>query len=127
MSIYQIVAVGIIGAILSITIKTYNPTFSVVVTLSVVVLIFLALIPQFLSIIGLVERINRHIEGASGYIAVIIQIIGISYIAEIGANLCNDAGETAIASKVELAAKIIILGLAAPIIIDLIDMIVRIV
>jgi len=56
----------------------------------------------------------------------ILKIIGIAYIAEFGAEVCKDAGEGAIASKIELAGKVIIIVLAAPIITSLLDLIVEI-
>ncbi|MGQ0512778.1 SpoIIIAC/SpoIIIAD family protein, partial [Bacillus sp. D-CC] len=46
----------------------------------------------------------------------LLTIIGIAYIAEFGAQITKDAGQGAIASKIELAGKILILVMAIPII-----------
>ena len=45
----------------------------------------------------------------------LLKIIGIAYIAEFGAQITKDAGQGAIASKIELAGKILILVMAIPI------------
>lgn len=49
------------------------------------------------------------------YLAVIFKVIGIAYLGEFAAQICRDSGSTAVASKIELAAKIIILSLMLPI------------
>ena len=60
------------------------------------------------------------------YFSTLLKIIGIAYIAEFGAEVCRDAGEGAIASKVELAGKVIIIILAVPIITSLLDLIISV-
>lgn len=46
----------------------------------------------------------------------ILKIIGIAYIAELGANLTKEAGLSAVAKNIELAGKVFIILLAVPII-----------
>ncbi|NLC37881.1 MAG: stage III sporulation protein AD, partial [Clostridia bacterium] len=48
-----------------------------------------------------------------------------AYIAEFGAQVCRDAGETAIASRVEFAAKVLIIVLAIPIVVAILETIIR--
>jgi stage III sporulation protein AD len=43
-----------------------------------------------------------------------------------GAQVCADAGEGAIASKIELAGKVMIIAAAAPVLIDVMHMVVGI-
>jgi len=50
------------------------------------------------------------------FLETILKIIGIAYIAEFGAQMTRDAGQGAIASKIELAGKVLILVMAVPII-----------
>ena len=61
------------------------------------------------------------------YISTVFRIVGIAYIAEFGAQVCKDAGENSIASKIELAGKVIILVLAVPILIALMELIIEII
>ena len=49
------------------------------------------------------------------YLETILKIIGIAYIAEFGAQITRDAEQNAIASKIELGGKIMILTIAIPI------------
>ena len=56
----------------------------------------------------------------------VLKITGIAYIAEFGAEICRDAGEGAIAAKIEMAGKVIIIALAVPIITSLLDLVLKI-
>ena len=57
------------------------------------------------------------------YIAIVFKVLGISYISEFGAQLCKDAGESSIASKIEFAGKVMIITVSAPVMLALINII----
>ncbi len=78
--------------------------------------IFLLLIDQISHIIQMIDSIARSANVNVMYVETILKIIGIAYIAEFGAQITKDAGQGAIASKIELGGKILILTLAIPII-----------
>jgi stage III sporulation protein AD len=72
----------------------------------------------------MVERlsINAHVNMI--YVETILKIIGIAYIAEFGAQITKDAGQGAIASKIELGGKVLILSMAIPILTVIIETII---
>ncbi|MDH2858607.1 stage III sporulation protein AD [Bacillus cytotoxicus] len=76
---------------------------------------FLLLIDQIHSILKMIERIASEAKVSNVYVETLLKIIGIAYIAEFGAQITKDAGQGAIASKIELAGKILILVMAIPI------------
>ena len=55
-----------------------------------------------------------------------LKIIGIAYIADFGAQVTRDAGEEAMASKIEMAGKVLILVMAIPIVTMIIETIIKI-
>ena len=59
----------------------------------------------------------------SRYIGVVLKIMGIAYISQFASELCRDAGEGAIASKIEVAGKIIIMTISMPIIYSLLEVV----
>lgn len=83
--------------------------------------IFLYLIDQIYDIIRMIEKIAVNANVNMVYVETILKIIGIAYIAEFGAQLTKDAGQGAIASKIELAGKILILVMAVPILTVIIE------
>ncbi|MBP1950383.1 stage III sporulation protein AD [Virgibacillus litoralis] len=121
MDIIQIVVLGIVASILYIVLKDMNSSFAFFVIVVTGVLIFLAIIKQIGIIFQLIESLGEKASIDGMYINTILKIIGIAYIAEIGANLTKDAGLSSVASKIELAGKIFILLLAIPIITAVIE------
>lgn len=83
--------------------------------------IFLYLIDQIYDIIRMIEKIAVNANVNMVYVETILKIIGIAYIAEFGAQLTKDAGQGTIASKIELAGKILILVMAVPILTVIIE------
>jgi len=124
-SIFQIVAVGILGAVLAITIKKQSPEIAVLITITASVLIFLMVLPMLTEAVEIVNHIGNLADGQAAYIGLAIRVIGVAYMAELGASVCNDAGETAIATKVDMAGRIIIMVMAMPIIMDILRILTR--
>ncbi|WP_199445830.1 stage III sporulation protein AD [Bacillus weihaiensis] len=121
MEIIQIVGLGLIATFLALIIKEQKPTFAFMLVVFVGCVIFLFLVDQVYEIIRMVERIalNAHVNLI--YVETILKIIGIAYIAEFGAQITKDAGQGAIASKIELGGKILILTMAIPILTVIIE------
>ena len=55
--------------------------------------------------------------------ACVMKGAGVAIVSELGAQLCADAGERALAGRVALAARVAMLGLCAPLLSEMIDMI----
>ncbi len=79
-----------------------------------IVILFLV-IGRISGIIGFIEDLAAKYNIETEYIGVVIRIICVAYIAEFGVQICRDAGENAVASKVELAGKVIIATLSLPV------------
>lgn len=61
------------------------------------------------------------------YLETILKIIGVAYIAEFASQITKDAGQGTLASKIELAGKIIILAMAIPILTVMIETILNLI
>ena len=74
------------------------------------------------SVIDTIQDMTER-TGFSLYSTVILKSLDIGILAQTTADVCQDNGEAALASKVEFAAKIIILLLALPILKALLELI----
>ncbi|NEU29605.1 stage III sporulation protein AD [bacterium LRH843] len=119
----QIVGLGLIATFLALVVKEQKPMFAFMLTVFVGVVIFLFLIDEIVKIITMLEGIAAQAKMNMIYFHTILKILGIAYIAEFGAQIAKDAGQAAIASKIELAGKILILVLAIPILTAVIEMV----
>lgn len=91
------------------------------------IIIFLFLVDQIYEIIRMLERIAITANVNMIYVETILKIIGIAYIAEFGSQITKDAGQGAIASKIEMAGKILILVMAIPILTVIIETIISLI
>ncbi len=97
--------------------------FAFLLTVFVGIIIFLFLLDEITKVIHLLETIAQKANLNVMYFQTMLKIIGIAYIAEFGAQIAKDAGQAAIATKIELAGKVLILVLAIPIITAVIEMV----
>lgn len=116
MEIVQIVGLGLVATVLSLVIKEQKPMFAFLLAVASGVIIFSFLIDKISVVIRILERLAVQADLNMVFLETILKIIGIAYIAEFGAQMTRDAGQGAIASKIELAGKILILVMAVPII-----------
>ena len=124
MDILQIVMVSIVASILFILLKDVNPTFAFFIIIVVGIMIFASIIGQIRLIFQVIQSLGDEANVPGLYLETILKIIGIAYIAELGASMTKDAGLHSVAKNIELAGKIFILLLAIPIITSVIEAIV---
>jgi stage III sporulation protein AD len=55
------------------------------------------------------------------FLQTVLKVVGVAYLASFTAQICRDAGESAIAGKVELVGKVAILILALPVMWAILD------
>lgn len=126
MEILQIVGIGLIAAVLSITLKQEKPEMALFIGIGAGVIVLLMLVGEIRDIVIFIQRIAARANVDFMYLSTILKVIGIAYIAEFGSQVCKDAGENAIASKIELGGKLIILVLTIPILTALMEVIINI-
>jgi stage III sporulation protein AD len=117
----------LIATFLAMIIKEQKPNFAFLLVLFTGCVIFLFLIDQIHQIISMIERIAANAHVNLVYVETILKIIGIAYIAEFASQVTKDAGQGAIASKIELGGKILILTMAIPILTVLIETIIKLI
>lgn len=127
MDIMQIVAVGMIATVLIVVVKSQRPELGVLLSAVSGVILFLLVLDKIGSIIDVIVDLTTRVDINMVYISTVLKIIGIAYIAEFGAQISRDAGESAVATKIEFAAKIMIMVLAVPIIVSVLQMLLKLV
>ena len=127
MEIFQIVAIAIVATVLSVLIKNQKPELGIYISLVTGIVVFIFVVAKLQSVIEILNQLANKINIDDIYLSTILKIVGIAYIAEFGAQVCKDAGEGVIASKIEFAGKILIMVMAVPILVSLMDLIINMV
>lgn len=89
-------------------------------------ILLLALIGPLNEIITFINTIADKANINTVYIGIVLKILAIAYLTSFCSEICKDAGVSSIGSKVELAGKILILALAVPILMAVLDSILMI-
>ncbi len=116
MEILQVVALGLVTAVLAVIVRSQRPELAILLSTAAGLIIFLLILGKVAVVISTVRELADRAGISAVYFGTIMKIVGIAYIAEFGAQVCRDAGEGALAAKIELAAKVIIVVLAVPIV-----------
>jgi stage III sporulation protein AD len=127
MEILQIVAVGLIATVLIMVVKSQRPELAVLLGVAAGAIIFLMVLGKISAVISIVRDLASRAGINMVYLGTILKIVGVAYIAEFGSQICRDAGEGAIATKIEFAAKILILVLAMPIVVAVLQALLKLV
>ena len=78
------------------------------------------------AIIDLLTNLSKKSGINAQYVAILLKISGIAILSEFAVSVCKDLGETAVATKIDLAGKIIIISISIPIISALLELLIKI-
>lgn len=126
MDIIKIVGIGLIALFLIIIIKQYRPEFTIYISIIAGTIILFFVVDKLAEILGILSSLGSKSGIDSKYILILFKITGIAYLTEYAMNICKDSGESAIASKIELGGKILMIYMSLPIILALIEVITNI-
>lgn len=126
MEIAQVVVIGIIATIMVVFLKDQKPEIALQLSLAAGIVIFLFMISRLTVVVQALQEIALRINIDITYLNIVLKIIGVAYLASFGVEICKDAGQGSIAAKIEFAGKIIIISLAIPILMAVMDLIVKI-
>lgn len=126
MDIIKIIGIGLISLIIIIILKQYRPEFTIYVSIIAGVLIITLSMDKLVGIINILTTLSNKTGMNSEYLGILLKITGIAILTEFAVSICNDAGESAIATKIDLGGKIIIISISIPIIVALLELIVKI-
>ncbi len=124
--IIKIIGIGLIALVIIIILKQYRPEFAIYVSIIVGVLILALAMRKITGVINLLKSISEKTYINKQFLGILLKITGIAIITEFAVSICSDAGEKAIASKIEMGSKVIIIAMSIPIISSLLELIVEI-
>ena len=126
MEIIKIIGIGLIALILIIILKQYKPEFVIYVSLIAGAFILIITFTKISAIMDLINNLSSKVSVHQEFITLLINITGIAILTEFAVSICKDTGETAIASKVDMGGKVIMVSMSVPIIAGLLETILKI-
>ena len=125
MEILRIVGLALLASIFIVLLRQQRPEIAIQLSLTAGVIIFMLIIGKIWNVLQILEELASRANINQFFLSTILRIVGVAYIAEFGAQVCRDAGENAVATRVEFAAKILVMVLAMPIIVAVLESVIR--
>ena len=126
MDIVKIIGIGLIALIIIIIVRQYKPEFTLYVSLLAGALILFFMMDKIGGIINLLTTLSNKTAINNEFLTLLIKITGIAFLTEFAVSICKDTGESAIASKIDMGGKVIIVSMSIPIISSLLETVVEI-
>ncbi|MCX7695080.1 MAG: stage III sporulation protein AD [Caloramator sp.] len=125
MEIVQIVLMALIIAVILTLLSKEKKEIAIQVSILFGIVIFFMMLTKFTVVIQAMQEIALKANIDYTYVNIVLKIIAISYIASFGIEICKDIGQSSLASKIEFAGKILILVMAIPIIMAVMEMVLK--
>ena len=122
--VIKIIGIGLLALIIIVILKQYKPEFAIYVSMIAGVLILVLAIQKLTGIINLLQSLANKTYINKSFLSILLKITGIAFITEFAVSICSDAGEKAIASKIEIGSKVIIIAMSIPIITSLLELVI---
>ena len=121
MDIFSICIAAVAATILAVTLKRYNPEISMLLAIGAGVGIFVLVLSQIPQALSQISTLLSRAGMPLAYGQVLFKALGICFLCQFSSDACKDAGQSALASKVELAGKLMIVLLALPMLEDIVN------
>ncbi|MCE5234569.1 MAG: stage III sporulation protein AD [Clostridiaceae bacterium] len=121
MTIFKIVGLALAALTAVLLLRAYRPELAVQAAVAAGVVLLLIAVTELSGVMAMIDAIVAKYGLSSEHIKVVLKVIGIAYLAQFAAQTCRDAGEGAIASKVELVGRVLIVTVAVPVVFSILD------
>lgn len=121
MEIIKIGAMGIVGVMLAVWLKTVKPEYGIYVGMAAGLLIFGYTLHTFSFFMDEVEKLHILLGEDTSFFAILLKVVGITYICEFCAGICKDAGYGAVGGQIEIFGKVMVLLSGLPVLLSVIE------
>jgi len=115
---------GILTIIIAMAMRQGKAEYATFVSFTGSILIAWIAVRLLEGITGSLERLERLLHLDMEYVALLMKMIGVTYLSEFASSLCRDAGYSAVAGQIELVGKLTILTIGMPIVLALFELMV---
>lgn len=126
MEIIKIVAFAFTALFIVLVFKGRRDDLAVYISIAVGIVIFLFMISKITTVLQFIQQLASKANIDFVYLTTVFKILAIAYLASFCSEICKDAGQGSLGAKVEFAGKILILGLAIPILMAVLQSILKI-
>lgn len=127
MEIVKVVAFSFIALFITQVFRDKKQDIAIQVSIAAGIIIFLFMVTKITAVLQFLQQLALKANIDFIYLNTVLKILGIAYLTSFCSEICRDAGESNLASKVEFSGKILILVLAIPILMAVLQSILKII
>ena len=124
--VVRIIGIGLIALFVIIILRQYKPEFTVYISFIAGILILTCILSKISAIVHMLNSLVSSASINSSFLVLLLKITGIAFLIEFAVSICKDAGETAIATKIDMGGKIVIISMSIPILAGLLETVTKI-
>ena len=113
----------ILGVLTAIQFKSVKSEYSTYISIALGLVVFGYIFQQLQTLISSLAWLKSLFEGSGEYLAILMKVIGITYLCEFSAGICKDAGYCSIAEQIEVLGKLSIMFAGLPILLAVVEQI----
>lgn len=125
MEVLPYLALGLVTVVLLVTLRPLRPELATLLTIAAGALLLALVLGRLRTIVQTLAEMAARAQMQPGFLQTALKAVGVAYLAGFTAQVCRDAGEGALAGKVELVGKVAILLLALPVMWAVLDTMLR--
>lgn len=121
MDVIQVAALAVAGVLLAVQFKSGKAEYGIYLGAALSILIFFQILGKLNVILEVIKTIGEFLPLNKIFAGTLLKILGITYVAEFSASICQDAGYQTIARQIEILGKLTILVMSMPILLALLQ------
>lgn len=115
MDITALVGIAVLSAVLCIIVRQYKPEMALGISIACGVIVMISVLSMLKPCAEMISGLTAAAGLDGGYSRTLFKALAVCYITQLGSDCCRDAGESAIASKIELAGKAAVVVISLPV------------
>ena len=112
---------GIVGVLIAVQFKAQKPEYGTFIGLAIGILIFCYVLKELEVVMGQFDLVRKYLGNGEGYLAILLKVIGITYICEFSSSICKDAGYGTVEQQIEILGKLSVMFAGIPILFAVIE------
>lgn len=121
MDVIQVAALAVAGVLLAVQFKSGKAEYGIYLGAALSILIFFQILGKLNVILDVIKTIGEFLPLNKIFAGTLLKMLGITYVAEFSASICQDAGYQTIARQIEILGKLTILVMSMPILLALLQ------
>lgn len=121
MDVIQVAALAVAGVMLAVQFKSGKAEYGIYLGAALSILIFFQILGKLNVILEVIKTIGEFLPLNKIFAGTLLKMLGITYVAEFSASICQDAGYQTIARQIEILGKLTILVMSMPILLALLQ------